>query len=160
MLQPQKVTAFPAEHMLTIVMYGLRPDASKHQIRVCACLEAHSQSSSTLFESIQGDPDNYFIKLQLRWKILRNHRDTDLYWFCDDDPASLSKNSGIIITEWLLLLLVELDIPTPPGVKWTGHSLRRGLAYRFKRCYGSIARVRCLASSRSSGSTTYCPFQQ
>jgi hypothetical protein len=22
--------------------------------------------------------------------------------------------------------LVELDIPTPPGVKWTGHSLRRG----------------------------------
>jgi hypothetical protein len=27
---------------------------------------------------------------------------------------------------WLLLLLVELDIPTPPGVKWTGHSLRRG----------------------------------
>jgi hypothetical protein len=25
MLQPQQVTAFPAEHMLTIVMYGLRP---------------------------------------------------------------------------------------------------------------------------------------
>ncbi len=24
------------------------------------------------------------------------------------------------------LLLVELDIPTPPGVKWTGHSFRRG----------------------------------
>ena len=40
MLQPQQVTAFPAEHMLTIVMYGLRPDASKHQIRVCACLAA------------------------------------------------------------------------------------------------------------------------
>ncbi len=40
MLQPQQVTAFPAEHMLTIVMYGLRPDASKHQIRVCACLVA------------------------------------------------------------------------------------------------------------------------
>ena len=38
MLQPQQVTAFPAEHMLTIVMYGLRPDTSKHQIRVCACL--------------------------------------------------------------------------------------------------------------------------
>jgi hypothetical protein len=26
----------------------------------------------------------------------------------------------------MLLLLVELDIPTPPGVKWTGHSLCRG----------------------------------
>jgi hypothetical protein len=57
--------------------------------------------------------------------MLRNHRDTDLYWFFEDDPASLSKNS-VIITEWLLLLLVELDIPSPPGVKWTGHSLCRG----------------------------------
>ena len=75
--------------------------------------------------SAQDDPDNCFNKLQLRWKMLRNHQDTDLYWFFQDDPASLSKNSGII-TEWLLLLLVELDIPTPPGVKWTGHSLRRG----------------------------------
>ena len=57
--------------------------------------------------------------------MLRNQQDTDLYWFFQDDPSSLSKNSDII-TEWLLLLLVELDIPTPPGVKWTGHSLRRG----------------------------------
>jgi hypothetical protein len=80
---------------------------------------------SSRVSSPQDDPDNSFIKLQLRWKMLRNHRDTDLYWFFDDDPASLSKNSGII-TEWLLLLLVELDIPTPPGVKWTGHSLSRG----------------------------------
>ncbi len=70
------------------------------------------------------DPDNCFIKLQFRWKIL-HYRDTDLYWFFEDDPVSLSENSDII-TEWLLLLLVELDIPTPPGVKWTGHSLRRG----------------------------------
>jgi hypothetical protein len=57
--------------------------------------------------------------------MLRNHRDTDRYWFFEEDPASLSKNSGII-TEYLLLILVELDIPTPPGVKWTGHSLCRG----------------------------------
>ena len=161
-LQPQQVTAFPAEHMLTIVMHGLRPDASKHQIRVCACLAAqfdffsradsgvlltaiNTQVSNTTLSinqaaknvarnqaapssrvsSAQDDPDNSFIKLQLRWKMLHKHRDTDLYWFFDDDPASLSKNSGII-TEWLLLLLVELDIPTPPGVKWTGHSLRGG----------------------------------
>jgi hypothetical protein len=40
MLQPQQVTAFPAEHMFTIVRYGLRPNSSKHHIRVCACLAA------------------------------------------------------------------------------------------------------------------------
>jgi hypothetical protein len=40
MLQPQQVTPFPAEHMFTIVKYGLRPNASKHHIRVCACLAA------------------------------------------------------------------------------------------------------------------------
>ena len=38
MLNPQHVTVFPAEHMFTIVMYGLRPNASRHRIRVCACL--------------------------------------------------------------------------------------------------------------------------
>ena len=43
----------------------------------------------------------------------------------EDDPESWFKSSGII-TEWLLLLLVEFDIPTTPGVKWTGDSLRRG----------------------------------
>ena len=119
--------------MLTIVMYGLRPDASKHQIRVCSCLAAQfaffsradsgvlltvintQVSNTTLFinqaaknvarnqvapssrvSSAQDDPDNCFNKLQLRWTRLRNHRDTDLYWFFEDDPVSLSKNSGII----------------------------------------------------------------
>ena len=57
--------------------------------------------------------------------MLRNHHDTDLYWFFQEHPVSSATNSGII-TEWLLLLLLELDIPTPPGVTWTGHSLRRG----------------------------------
>ncbi len=38
MLQLQQVTVFPSEHMFTIVMYGLRPNASRHHIRVCACL--------------------------------------------------------------------------------------------------------------------------
>ncbi len=56
--------------------------------------------------------------------MLRNHQETDLYWFFQDDPASVATNSGII-TELLLLLLVELDIPTPPRVKWTGYSLSR-----------------------------------
>ena len=70
--------------------------------------------------------------------MLRNHRDTDLYWFFQDDPTSLAKNSGII-TEWLLLLLVELDIPTPPGVKWTGHSLSQGDASAAHAITVSIA---------------------
>jgi hypothetical protein len=55
------------------------------------------------------DPDNCFNKLQLSWRMLRNHRDSDLYWFFEDDSASLSKNSGTI-TELLLLLLMELDM--------------------------------------------------
>jgi hypothetical protein len=38
MLQPLQVTAFPTEPMFTIVRYGLRPNASKHHIRVCSCL--------------------------------------------------------------------------------------------------------------------------
>jgi hypothetical protein len=32
-----------------------------------------------------------------------------VYWFLEGDPASLSKNSGII-TEWLLLLLAEQSV--------------------------------------------------
>ena len=40
MLQPQQVTTFPAEHIFAIVQFGLRPDALKHHIRVCACLTA------------------------------------------------------------------------------------------------------------------------
>jgi hypothetical protein len=161
-LQPQQVTVFPPEHMFTIVMFGLRPNASKHPIRVYTCLTSQfvffsrtdsgvlltvinaQVSDSTIFinqavknvarnqatpswrvSSSQDDPNNSFNKLQLRWKTLRDHRDTDLYWFFDDDPVSLHNNSGII-TEWLMFLLVELDIQTPPGVKWTGHSRCRG----------------------------------
>jgi hypothetical protein len=133
MLQPHQVTAFPAEHTFTIVTYGPRPNDSRHHIRVCACLAAQftffSRADSGVLalssrvSSAQVDPDNCFN--MLRWKMIHNHDDTDLYWFFQGHPVSLATNSGII-TEWLLLLLVELDIPTPPGVKWTGHSLRRG----------------------------------
>jgi hypothetical protein len=126
-LQPQQVTVFPAEHMFTIVRYGLRPNASKHHIRVCAYLAAqfaffsradsgvlltviNAQVSDTTLSINQAvknvarnqaapssrvssaidDPDNYFNKLQLHWKMLRNHRDSDLYWFFEDDSVSLS----------------------------------------------------------------------
>ncbi len=50
MLQPQQVTVFPAEHMVTIVHFGLRPNASKHHIRVCACLAAQFASSVVLIQ--------------------------------------------------------------------------------------------------------------
>jgi hypothetical protein len=56
--------------------------------------------------------------------LLCAHRNTDLYWSLTDDSSSCLKVSGII-TEWLLPLLVELNIPTLTGVK-SGHSLRQG----------------------------------
>ena len=94
---------------------------------------------SSRVSSALDDPGNCFNKLQLRWKALRAHRDTDLYWSLEDDSPSCFKDSGII-TEWLLLLLVELNIPTPPGVvKWTGHSLRRGGASAAHAIGASIA---------------------
>jgi hypothetical protein len=86
----------------------------KNVVRIQA--ESSSRVSSSL-----DDPDNCFNKIQLHWKMLWNHPDSDLSWFLEDDSVSLSKNSGII-TEWLLILLVQLDNPTLPGVKWTGHS--------------------------------------
>ena len=51
MLQPQQVTAFPAEHMFVIVKFGFRPDASKHHIRVCDCLSAQFVSFSRVPEA-------------------------------------------------------------------------------------------------------------
>ncbi len=37
---------------------------------------------SSRVSSVIDDPDNCFNKIQLRWKMIRNHHDTDLYWFC------------------------------------------------------------------------------
>jgi hypothetical protein len=80
-------------------------------------------SSSRLgVSSTQDDSGNCFNKLQLRWNTLCAHRDTDLNWFLTDDSPSCFKDSGII-SEWLLLLLVELNIPTLSGVN--------GLATRY-----------------------------
>jgi hypothetical protein len=131
MLQPQQVTAFPAEHMVTIVHFGLRPNVSKHHIRVCACLAAQfaffsRADSGVLLTVINAQVSHSTPINQTAKNVVHNQAAPDSrVSSAQDDPASLSKNSGII-TEWLLLLLVELDIPTPPGVKWTGHSLCRG----------------------------------
>jgi hypothetical protein len=73
-------------------------DSGKNVVRNQAVgQECREKSSSTFFESVsaQDDPGNCFNQLQLRWKMLRAHRDTDVLE--DDHPAFLSKNSGIII---------------------------------------------------------------
>ena len=84
-LQPQQVTAFPAEYMFVIVQFGLRPDASKHHIRVCASLTA-----------------------QFVFFIL-----TDSGVLLSGINVQTSASTFVLHhSEWLLLLLVELDIPT------------------------------------------------
>ena len=71
--------------------------------------------------------------------LLCAHRHTDLYWSLADDSPSCLKVSGIIM-ECLLPLLVELNIPTLPGVK-SGHSLRRGGASAAHAIGASIAAI-------------------
>jgi hypothetical protein len=102
-----------------------QPPSSTFSINQSAISVTRIQAApSSRVSSAQDDSGNCFNKLQLRRKMLCAHRDTYLYWYLADDSPSCLKDSGII-TEWLLLLLVELNIPTLPGVKWTGHSLRR-----------------------------------
>ncbi len=62
--------------------------------------------SSRVFQL--DDSGNCFNKLQMRWKTLCAFRDTVLYWSLADDSPSCFKDSGIF-SEWLLLLLVELN---------------------------------------------------
>ena len=57
-LEPQQVTVFPEEHMFPIVQFGLRPDASKHHIRVCACLTAQFAFFSNADSSVLLTPIN------------------------------------------------------------------------------------------------------
>ena len=38
MLQLHQVTVFPEDHLVYLVQFGLRPEASKHHIHVCVCL--------------------------------------------------------------------------------------------------------------------------
>ncbi len=75
---------------------------------------SHVTKQSSLLESphLKTIPATASTTLQILWKMLRNHRDTDLYWFFEDDTVSSSKNSGII-TEWVLIHLVDFNITTP-----------------------------------------------
>jgi hypothetical protein len=91
MIQPKQVTAFPDEHLFALVQFGLRPDVSNHRVRVCACLSAQvvffsRADSGVLLTAINEQASastfsvNQSVKFQLRWKCLRAHRVTDLYW--------------------------------------------------------------------------------
>jgi len=108
--------------------------------------EYRTQSSCTLFENVlssrrsQQAPaplENFNVTIETRT------------WFFNHDPAPFPKNSGII-TKWMMLLLVELDIPTPPGVEWTGHSLRRGGATAAHAIGVSIAVIMAWAYGKLS----------
>jgi hypothetical protein len=70
--------------------------------------------------------------------MLHNHHDTDLYWFFQDDPASLTTNSGIItsivvIMTWglwksLVSALLYIDVyvcPSSEALFFFGHLLTR-----------------------------------
>jgi len=73
--------------------------------------------------SATHDPQRLFQQLQFKWKRLRcHHINKRPYWlFHDEQPATAQ-----IITTWLREIMEVLDLHTPPGVSYTGHSLRRG----------------------------------
>jgi hypothetical protein len=74
--------------------------------------------------NIQYDPDKLFMQLQRKWqRIRRSSSASALYWlFKDADQAPTSS----IITTWLRDIMAILGLPVPPGVQYSGHSLRRG----------------------------------
>ena len=70
------------------------------------------------------DPGRLFQQLQEKWKLVRRYTNKDSpYWLFDVEgpPASTT-----VISIWLSRIMNTLDIPTPPCVSYTGHSLRRG----------------------------------
>jgi hypothetical protein len=76
-----------------------------------------------------------FQQLQKKWKHLRGHNINKSpgscqachnvllsHWlFHDEQPATAH-----VITTRLREIMASLDLQTPPGVSYTGHSLRRG----------------------------------
>ena len=146
-------------------------------------LQTLSSSSVTFFRASISLKHPSFDELRLLWLVRLSTRatlsfdltsvirdrsskvETDLYWSLEDGPESWFKSSGII-TEWLLLLLVALDIPTHPGVKWTGHSLRRDGASAAHAVGVSIAVImtwvlwKSLASALLYIDVSVCPSSE
>ena len=67
--------------------------------------------------------NGFFQQLQTKWKRLRGHNinKSPTWLFQDEQPAPAQ-----IITTWLREIMLALDLHTPPGVSYTGHSLRHG----------------------------------
>ena len=73
--------------------------------------------------STTHDPQRLFQQLQEKWKRLRGHNiNKSPYWLFQDEPPATAQ----IITSWLRDIMTALELHTPPGVSYTGHSLRRG----------------------------------
>ena len=73
--------------------------------------------------SATHDPQRLFQQLQIKWKRLRGHNINQRpYWFFQDEQPATAQ----IITTWLREIMLALDLHTPPGVSYTGHSLRHG----------------------------------
>ena len=73
--------------------------------------------------SATHDPQRLFQQLQTKWQRLRGHTlTTSPYWLFQDEPPATAQ----IITTWLRDIMTALELHTPPGVSYTGHSLRRG----------------------------------
>ncbi len=76
--------------------------------------------------------------------------------------ALIHRRCGVTVVR--ISLLLRPPSATLPAYGSTTRSASSahcwGLVSPFERCYGRMARVRWLASSRSSGSTTCCPYQQ
>jgi hypothetical protein len=81
----------------------------------------HNQvAPSSRVSSTQDDPENYFNKLQFHWKTLRDHRDTDLYWFFDDDLRLYTRTqtlspSGCCTSCWSSTFQL-LQVHSTPGL--------------------------------------------
>jgi hypothetical protein len=70
------------------------------------------------------DPGRLFKQLQGKWKFIRQHTNKEtLCWLFDGEAPP---SSTTIISTWLSRIMKTLDIPIPPSVSYTGHSLRRG----------------------------------
>ncbi len=100
------------------MQFGLRPDAYRHHIQECACLAVHF----AFFSRADSGVLLTAINAQATSSVCSSKH--GLYWSLADDSPSCFKVSGIV-TECLLPLLVELELPTLPAVQ-SGHSLRRG----------------------------------
>ena len=89
--------------------------------------------------AVRFDPDNLFMHLQRKWQRIRcQDTASDFHWsFQQEEPAPTSS----IMSTWLREIMTRLDLIIPPGVSYTGHSLRRGGASAAHAIDVSLPRI-------------------